>query len=108
MTSWTVYSVAKLVFIQKVHTQDPLKNIHGGEWDQGVDGAYSALQCGIQVSSDTKNFVAKCIQKKPWARSPVVTLGLVMTAGKEGAEWFISSQVNQFSTSNRFIARKFE
>ena len=29
MTSWTVYSVAKLLFIQQVHTENPLKNIHG-------------------------------------------------------------------------------
>ena len=29
MTSRTVYSVAKLLFIQRVHTEHPLKNIHG-------------------------------------------------------------------------------
>ena len=29
MPSWTVYSIAKLVFIQQVHTENRLKNIHG-------------------------------------------------------------------------------
>ena len=43
-----------------------------GQWDQGVD-----------------YFVAKCIQKKPRAHLPVVTLGLVMTSGKGGADWLI-------------------
>ena len=101
MTCWPVYSVAKLVFIQ-VHTEDPLKNIRGRRMDQGVVGA------GLK-HRDTKNVAAKWIQKKPWVCLPVFTPpGLVMTAGKGGAEWFISSQVNQLSTSKRFIARKFE
>ena len=29
MTTWTFHSVSKLVFIQQVHAEDPLKNIHG-------------------------------------------------------------------------------
>ena len=29
MINWTAHSVAKLVFIQQVDTEDPLKNIHG-------------------------------------------------------------------------------
>ena len=57
MASWTVYSVAR------------------SRW---------RVQCGIQVTY-TKNFVAKLIQKKPWARLPVDTPDLVMAAGKGGS-----------------------
>ena len=39
---------------------------------------------------------------------PVYQSGLVAAAGKGGAEWFISFQVNQLSISKRFIPRKFE
>ena len=101
MTSWTVYSIAKLVFNQQVHSKTSM----AGQLDQEVDGTYLTLQ-GLNYR-EIQTILSQ-IQKKPRARLPVVTPGLVMTAEKGGAQWFISSQVNQFSTSKRFIARKFD
>ena len=40
----TVYSVAKLVSIQQVHTEVHSKTSMAGQWNQGVDGPYLSLQ----------------------------------------------------------------
>ena len=91
MTSWTVHCLSTLVFIQQVHTQD-LENIHGRRM-----GPRSRWPVLAQLSSNTQNFVAKealatfVMNSIAWARLPVVTPGLVMTAKKGAAEWFISS-----------------
>ena len=44
-------------------------------------------------SNRYKKFCRRIDSKEALGRLPVVTPGLVMTAGKGGAEWFISSQV---------------
>ena len=110
MTSWTVYSVAKLVSIQQVHTENPLINVHGRR--MGPRSRWRVLSL-VRDSSIVRygKFCRKMYSKEAFGPFTSRHTGPGHGNWKRRCRMVhkLSLQVrSQFSTSERFITGKFK